>query len=93
MSSGVCMQRLIQSMDSMSLDAFIYPGWGNPPRLIGDLSQAGHTVLGAPLMTPHDHPALHHDPFHINQTFCAELPCLDHLLLITMQLHPLMHTS
>lgn len=51
MTSGVCMQRLIQSMDSMSLDAFIYPGWGNPPRLIGDLSQAGHTVLGAPFMT------------------------------------------
>ncbi|DBA94745.1 TPA: hypothetical protein ACH3X1_002294 [Trebouxia sp. C0004] len=38
--------RLIQSMDAMNLDAFIYPGWGNPPRLIGDLSQAGNTPLG-----------------------------------------------
>ncbi|KAL0042039.1 hypothetical protein WJX77_001435 [Trebouxia sp. C0004] len=38
--------RLIQSMDAMSLDAFIYPGWGNPPRLIGDLDQAGNTDLG-----------------------------------------------
>ena len=33
-------------MDSMNLDAFVYPGWGNPPRLIGDLSQAGNTHLG-----------------------------------------------
>ncbi len=33
-------------MDNMTLDAFIYPGWGNPPRLIGDLDQAGHTDLG-----------------------------------------------
>lgn len=40
------MQRLIASMDSMNLDAFVYPGWGNPPRLIGDLSQAGNTPLG-----------------------------------------------
>ncbi len=42
----VIVQRLIQSMDAMSLDAFIYPGWGNPPRLIGDLTQAGNTPLG-----------------------------------------------
>ena len=33
-------------MDAMNLDAFIYPGWGNPPRLIGDLTQAGNTPLG-----------------------------------------------
>ncbi|KAL3161962.1 hypothetical protein ABBQ38_009042 [Trebouxia sp. C0009 RCD-2024] len=38
--------RLIESMDAMNLDAFIYPGWGNPPRLIGDLSQSGNTPLG-----------------------------------------------
>ena len=43
---GVIAQRLIQSMDAMNLDAFIYPGWGNPPRLIGDLSQSGNTPLG-----------------------------------------------
>ncbi len=43
-------QRLIQSMDAMSLDAFIYPGWGNPPRLIGDLDQAGNTDLGTHLL-------------------------------------------
>ncbi len=38
-------------MDAMSLDAFIYPGWGNPPRLIGDLDQAGNTDLGTQLLT------------------------------------------
>lgn len=43
------MQRLIESMDMMNLDAFIYPGWGNPPRLIGDLTQAGNTDLGVML--------------------------------------------
>ena len=43
---AVIAQRLIQSMDAMNLDAFIYPGWGNPPRLIGDLSQSGNTPLG-----------------------------------------------
>ncbi len=37
-------------MDAMSLDAFIYPGWGNPPRLIGDLDQAGNTDLGTQLL-------------------------------------------
>ena len=40
------MQRLIESMDRLNLDAFIYPGWGNPPRLIGDLAQSGNTPLG-----------------------------------------------
>ena len=40
------MQRLIESMDNMKIDAFVYPGWGNPPRLIGDLNQAGNTPLG-----------------------------------------------
>lgn len=39
-------------MDSMNLDAFVYPGWGNPPRLIGDLSQAGNTDLGAHFYPP-----------------------------------------
>lgn len=47
------MQRLIESMDNMSLDAFVYPGWGNPPRLIGDLAQAGNTPLGAHFSTLH----------------------------------------
>ena len=37
-------------MDAMNLDAFIYPGWGNPPRLIGDLDQAGNTDLGTQLL-------------------------------------------
>ncbi|KAK9817271.1 hypothetical protein WJX72_012093 [[Myrmecia] bisecta] len=27
---------LIQSMDNAKVDAIIYPGWSNPPRLIGD---------------------------------------------------------
>lgn len=43
-----CMQRLIESMDNMTIDAFVYPGWGNPPRLIGDLQQSGNTPLGDP---------------------------------------------
>lgn len=47
------MQRLIESMDNMSLDAFVFPGWGNPPRLIGDLAQAGNTPLGAHFSTLH----------------------------------------
>lgn len=53
-SDALCcaVQRLIQSMDNMTLDAFIYPGWGNPPRLIGDLSQSGNTPLGATLPHP-----------------------------------------
>ena len=25
------------AMDAMTLDAFVYPTWSNPPRLIGDL--------------------------------------------------------
>lgn len=27
-----------QTMDSLKLDAFVYPTWSNPPRLIGDLN-------------------------------------------------------
>lgn len=46
------MQRLIETMDNMTIDAFVYPGWGNPPRLIGDLSQSGNTPLGKPPITP-----------------------------------------
>eukprot|EP00891_Asterochloris_glomerata_P007203 jgi/Astpho2/7203/Aster-01521 len=38
--------RLIESMDADGIDAFIYPGWGNPPRLIGDLDQTGASPLG-----------------------------------------------
>jgi Asp-tRNA(Asn)/Glu-tRNA(Gln) amidotransferase A subunit family amidase len=30
-------------MDAAKIDAFIYPTWGNPPRLVGDLkSPAGN---------------------------------------------------
>jgi Asp-tRNA(Asn)/Glu-tRNA(Gln) amidotransferase A subunit family amidase len=29
---------VLQSMDSIHLDAFVYPTWSNPPRLIGDLN-------------------------------------------------------
>eukprot|EP00891_Asterochloris_glomerata_P007381 jgi/Astpho2/7381/Aster-01970 len=38
--------RLIESMDAEGIDAFIYPGWGYPPRLIGDLSETGASPLG-----------------------------------------------
>src|SRR5205807_7842296 len=27
-----------QTMDKLKLDAFVYPTWSNPPRLIGDLN-------------------------------------------------------
>jgi amidase len=29
---------VIQTMDRLKLDAFVYPTWSNPPRLIGDLN-------------------------------------------------------
>lgn len=29
---------VVKTMDRMKLDAFIYPTWSNPPRLIGDLN-------------------------------------------------------
>jgi amidase len=29
---------VLQTMDRMKLDAFVYPTWSNPPRLIGDLN-------------------------------------------------------
>ena len=28
-------------MDALKLDAFVYPTWSNPPRLIGDLNTPG----------------------------------------------------
>ena len=28
-------------MDSLKLDALVYPTWSNPPRLVGDLSSPG----------------------------------------------------
>ena len=32
---------VIQMMDSLNLDALVYPTWSNPPRLIGDLNTPG----------------------------------------------------
>jgi Asp-tRNA(Asn)/Glu-tRNA(Gln) amidotransferase A subunit family amidase len=29
---------VVQAMDKLKLDAFVYPTWSNPPRLIGDLN-------------------------------------------------------
>ncbi|HZS53525.1 MAG TPA: amidase family protein [Bryobacteraceae bacterium] len=31
-------QAVVETMDKLHLDAFIYPTWSNPPRLIGDLN-------------------------------------------------------
>jgi Asp-tRNA(Asn)/Glu-tRNA(Gln) amidotransferase A subunit family amidase len=31
-------QAVLQVMDANTLDAFVYPTWSNPPRLIGDLN-------------------------------------------------------
>ena len=31
-------QAVLKTMDSLKLDAFVYPTWSNPPRLIGDLN-------------------------------------------------------
>ena len=34
---------VVSAMDSAKIDAFIYPTWSNPPRLVGDLkSPAGN---------------------------------------------------
>jgi Asp-tRNA(Asn)/Glu-tRNA(Gln) amidotransferase A subunit family amidase len=30
-----------QAMDALTLDAYVYPTWSNPPRLIGDLNTPG----------------------------------------------------
>ena len=29
---------VLKTMDALKLDAFVYPTWSNPPRLIGDLN-------------------------------------------------------
>jgi len=31
-------EAVIKTMDKLKLDAFVYPTWSNPPRLIGDLN-------------------------------------------------------
>jgi amidase len=31
-------QAVLRTMDKFKLDAFVYPTWSNPPRLIGDLN-------------------------------------------------------
>ena len=31
-------QAVLKTMDAQKLDAFVYPTWSNPPRLIGDLN-------------------------------------------------------
>ena len=31
-------QAVVKTMDQLKLDAFVYPTWSNPPRLIGDLN-------------------------------------------------------
>ncbi len=31
-------QAVLKTMDNLKLDAFVYPTWSNPPRLIGDLN-------------------------------------------------------
>ena len=33
-----CARRSPKTMDAQKLDAFVYPTWSNPPRLIGDLN-------------------------------------------------------
>jgi len=32
---------VLKTMDELKLDAFVYPTWSNPPRLIGDLNSPG----------------------------------------------------
>jgi len=32
---------VLKTMDNLKLDAFVYPTWSNPPRLIGDLNTPG----------------------------------------------------
>ena len=33
-------EAVLKTMDKLKLDAFVYPTWSNPPRLIGDLNTA-----------------------------------------------------
>lgn len=72
------LQRLIESMDNMTIDAFVYPGWGNPPRLIGDLQQSGNTPLGThavPALMP-CRPAQPRSVWMHPQTCCTELSAI-----------------
>jgi len=34
-------ETVVKTMDRLKLDAFVYPTWSNPPRLIGDLNTPG----------------------------------------------------
>ncbi len=34
-------EAVTSTMDALKLDAYVYPTWSNPPRLIGDLNSAG----------------------------------------------------
>jgi amidase len=34
-------ETVLKTMDRLKLDAFVYPTWSNPPRLIGDLNTPG----------------------------------------------------
>ena len=34
-------EAVVKAMDRLKLDAFVYPTWSNPPRLIGDLNTPG----------------------------------------------------
>jgi amidase len=34
-------ETVLKTMDQLKLDAFVYPTWSNPPRLIGDLNTPG----------------------------------------------------
>ncbi len=35
---GQVREAVVQTMERLKLDAFVYPTWSNPPRLIGDLN-------------------------------------------------------
>ena len=56
-----------KAMDAMTLDAFVYPTWSNPPRLIGDLHVAARRqqpAVLADLRLPRHHRA---DGLHARQ--------------------------
>ena len=39
-------------MDALKLDAFVYPTWSNPPRLIGDLTRRTATTASSSRRRP-----------------------------------------
>ena len=51
-------EAVTKTMDRLKLDAFVYPTWSNPPRLIGDLEYAGRRQQPDSIRRPRGFPAI-----------------------------------